>query len=167
MRIKALIVIIMLFTLLANANTIVAQRAGDSTRGWEAVIALAPGESLRVRMKDGKKVEGTVRSVSDTLLVLNRGTTADDLNRDTISKIYHTVRRSTAKSIGKSTAIGAGIGFGAGAGVGIAAGRYEDLETAGLVGLLGGLGAAIGAGIGAIVGAVYVKPGRVLIYEAK
>ena len=63
--------------------------------------------------------------------------------------------------------MGSAIGFGVGAGVGIVGGTYEDLETTGLVGFLGGVGAAIGAGIGALVGAIYVKAGRVLIYEAK
>lgn len=167
MKTKALIVNIVLLVLLADANMIVAQTAGDPARQWESVKALAPGEKLSVRLKDGKKVEATVRSVSDTILTLDRGTTTSDLKRETISKVYRIVRQSTGKSMGKSTAIGAGIGFGVGAGVGIAAGSYEDLETAGLVGLLGGLGAAIGAGIGALVGAVHVKPGRVLIYEAK
>ena len=165
MKTKTLIVNIVLLALLANTS--IAQTVSGSAREWEAVKAMAPGESLRVRLKDGKKVEGTVRSVSDTLLVLDRGTTANDLNRDTIAKVHRIVRRSKGRSIGKSTALGAGIGFGVGAGVGIAGGTYEDLETAGLVGFLGGFGAMIGAGIGALVGAIYVKPGRVLIYEAK
>ena len=43
--------------------------------------------------------------------------------------------------------------------MGIVGGTYEDLDTASLVGFLGGFGAAIGAGIGALVGAVYVKRG--------
>lgn len=167
MGIKALIVNIVLLVLFANAHSTVAQTMTSSAREWEAVKALARGERLRVHLKDGKKVEGTVTSVSDTSLVLTRAARANDLNRETISKVYRIVPRSTARSIGKSTALGAGIGFGVGAGVGIAGGQYEDLETAGLVGLLGGFGAMIGAGIGAFVGAVYVKPGRVLIYEAK
>lgn len=167
MKTKAVIINIVVLVLLANANTAVAKKVSDLARDWEAVKALVPGEKVRVRLKDGKKLEGTVRSASDTQLMLTRGTTASDLNRETISKVYRIVSRSTGRSIGKSTAMGASMGFGIGAGVGVAGGSYEDLETAGLVGLLGGLGAAIGAGIGAVVGAVYVKPGRVLIYEAK
>jgi hypothetical protein len=166
MKSKVLIINIVVLVLFANANTIVAQKV-STAQEWDAVKALVPGEKLSVRLKDGKKVEGIVRGVSDTQLMLTRGSAATDLNRETISKVYRIVSRSTGRSIGKSTAMGAGIGFGIGAGVGIAGGSYEDLETAGLVGLLGGLGAAIGAGIGAVVGAVYVKPGRVLIYEAK
>ena len=163
MKTKALTTIV-LFVLLADARIAVAQTG--STSEWEAVRAVPLGEKLSVRLKNGKKVEGIVRSVSDGLLVLNRGTAAVDLTRDSIAKAYHLVPRSTARSIGKSTALGAGIGFGVGAGVGIWGGTYEDLETAGLVGLLGGFGAAIGSGIGAFVGAVYIKPRKVLIYEA-
>ena len=167
MKPKSLIVSIVLLALLVNANIAVAQKANDSSREWEAVKALAGGERVNVRLKDGKKVEGTVRSASDSLLSLNRGANPVDLNRDSVSKVYRLVPRSAARSVGKSAAIGAGIGFGAGAAVGIAGGTYEDLETTGLVGLLGGLGAAIGAGIGALVGAMYVKQRRVLIFEAK
>jgi hypothetical protein len=165
MNAKSLFVNIVLFALLAN--TTLAQSVSDSARDWEAVKTLSTGEKLNVRLKNGKKLEGTVRSVSDTRLVLTRRTTTDDLDRGTISKVYRIVPRSTGKSIGKSTAMGAGIGFGAGAGLGIWGGTYEDLETAGLVGVLGGFGAAIGAGIGAFVGAIYVKPQKVMIYESK
>ena len=166
MKTKALVATLS-FVLLMNSNTAVAQNAVGSIQEWEAVKALAAGEKLSVRLKDKKKVEGTLRSVSDSLLVLARGTSTVDLNRDSVAKVYRIVSRSTARSIGKSTALGAGIGFGIGAGVGIWGGTYEDLETAGLVGLLGGFGAAIGAGIGALVGGIYVKQGRVLIYEVK
>jgi hypothetical protein len=167
MKTKALIVNAVLFLLLANATSSVAQNVSGSAPDWHAVKTLATGDRLSVRLKDGKKVEGTVSSASDTLLVLNRRNRTDNLNRDAIAKVYRIVPRSAARSIGKSTAMGAGIGFGAGAGVGIWGGSYEDLETAGLVGILGGFGAAIGAGIGALVGAVYVKPRKVLVYEFK
>jgi hypothetical protein len=163
MKSKALINVV-LFLLLAEASVVVAQTG--STREWESLRALTTDEKLSVRLKDGQKVEGTLRIVSDALLVLNRGNAAIDLNRDSIAKVYHIVPRSTARSIGKSTAMGAGIGFGIGAGVGIWGGSYEDLDAAPLIGLLGGFGAAIGSGIGAFVGAVYVKPRRRLIYES-
>src|SRR5512145_1161556 len=126
MKTKALIPNIVMLVLLANASTIVAQKTSGTADEWEAVKALVPGEKLSVRLKDGKKVEGTVRGVSDTQLMLTRGSAATDLNRETISKVYRIVSRSTGRSIGKSTAMGAGIGFGIGAGVGIAGGSYED-----------------------------------------
>ena len=163
MKSKTLIDVVLL-VLMANASIAVAQTV--STRDWESVRTLTAGERLSVRLKDGKKIEGTLRSVSDTLLVVDRGNATVDLNRDSIAKAYQVVPRSTARSIGKSTAMGAGIGFGVGAGVGIWGGSYEDLDTLPLVGLLGGFGAAIGSGIGAFVGALYIKPRRMLIYES-
>ena len=166
MKTKTLVVG-MLFALLMNANAAMAQNVVGTVSDWESVKTLAPGDKLRVRMKDGEKLEGTLRSVSDALLVLSRRNVNQDVNRDSIARIQRIVPRSAARSIGKSTALGAGIGFGIGAGVGIWGGSYEDLDTVPLVGLLGGFGAAIGAGVGALVGGIYVKPRRVLIYEAK
>ncbi|MFY9554286.1 MAG: hypothetical protein WAV47_06145 [Blastocatellia bacterium] len=162
MKTKTIVVSLVLSVVLVN--TTIAQTVG---REWDAVRSLSSGEKLSVRLKDGKKLDGILRSVSDTLLVLDRGNNASDLARDSVSKVYRIERKSTARSIGKPTLIGAGIGFGIGAGVGIAAGNYEDLGTGELVAVLGGLGAAIGAGIGAIVGAIGSKERRVLVYEAK
>lgn len=104
MKTKALITNIVMLVLLANAGTIVAQKTSVTADEWEAVKALVPGEKLSVRLKDGKKVEGTVRAVSDKQLMLVSGTAANDLNRERISKIYRIVSRSTGRSIGKSTA---------------------------------------------------------------
>lgn len=167
MKPKVLVVNIVLVVLLSNAGSVIAQKMGNPTLEWQTVKALPAGDHLRVQLKDGKKIEGTMRNASDSVLMLTRGTTDTDLNRDTIAKVHRVVPRSVSRSVGKSTAMGAGIGFGTGAVVGIWGGSYEDLDTLPLVGFLGGFGAAIGAGIGALVGAVYVKPKRVLIYEFK
>lgn len=167
MKSKALIANIALFLILTNATSSFAQNVSGAARDWEAVKALVAGESLSIWLKNGRKVEGTLSRASETLLVLDRRNNVDNLNRDAITRVYRIVPRSTARSIGKSTAMGTAIGFGTGAGVGIWGGSYEDLEAAGLVGLLGGFGAAVGAGIGALVGAIYVKPRKVLIYEFK
>jgi hypothetical protein len=74
MKSKALMINIVVLVLFANANTIAAQNTTGTAQEWEAVKALVPGEKLSVRLKDGKKkVEGTVRGVSDTQLLLTRG----------------------------------------------------------------------------------------------
>jgi hypothetical protein len=121
-----------------------------------------------VKLKDGKKIEGRLRAASDTTLTLDRGNRTSDLDRNTIARVHRYVPNSVGKSIGKSTAIGAGVGFGAGAGVGLAAGQYEDIEAATLVGILGAIGAGVGAAVGALVG-VASATGRkkLLIYEVK
>jgi hypothetical protein len=123
---------------------------------------------LNVKLKDGKKVEGRLRSVSDTTLTLDRGNRTSDFDRNSIARVQRYVSNSVGKSIGKSTAIGAGVGFGAGAGLGLAAGQYEDIETASLVGIFGAIGAGLGAAIGAIAGAASATGRKkVTIYEVK
>ena len=153
--------------LLVNSAHTMARQGVESARGWEAAKAIPPGERLSIRLKDGKSVEGRLSRISDATLTLEREKQNIEMNRDSIAKVYRLIKRSAGKSIARSTAIGAGIGFGIGAGVGIWGGSYEDLETAGLVAILGGAGAGIGAGVGAIVGAFGSKRRRVLVYEWK
>jgi hypothetical protein len=167
MKIKTLPIVMALFLFQMNSIAVMARQGAGSAGEWATVKAIPAGERLSVRLKEGKKLEGRLRGVSDAMLTLDRGNKTIDLNRDSIAKVYRLVKRSTGKAIARSTAIGAGVGFGIGAGVGIWGGTYEDLETAGLVGILGGGGAAIGAGVGAIVGALGSKRRRVLVYEWK
>ena len=145
--------------------------AGQSTTSssdWSAVQSVALGDKLSVKLKDGKKVEGRLRAASDTTLTLDRGNKSSDLDRNSIARIHRYVPNSVGKSRGKSTAIGAGVGFGAGAGLGLAAGQYEDIETAALVGIFGAIGAGVGAAIGAIAGAASATGRKkMLIYEVK
>ena len=112
-------------------------------------------------------MEGRLVNISDTALTIDRGSKSTDVTRDSIEKVYRIEPKSKGKSVAKGALIGAGIGFGAGAGVGIAAGNYEDLETAELVGILGGIGAAIGAGLGALFSSFGKKEQKILIYESK
>jgi hypothetical protein len=167
MRTKAFALIIITLTLLVNSTATLARQTSDLNRQWAVVRATPSGDKLSVRLKDGKKVEGTARSVSDTMLTIDRGNSTTDFSRDSIAKVYQVIQKSRGKSVVKGTLIGAGIGFGAGAGVGLAAGNYEDLGTAELVGILGGIGAAIGAGIGALVSSFGKKQQQVLIYESQ
>lgn len=159
--------IVVLLALLFNATAATARQAAGSTREWAAVKAVPVGEKLRVEQKNGERIEGRLRSVDDTTLTLDRGKNVIELSRDSIKKVYRLIRRSTGKSVGRSTGIGAAIGFGVGAATGVALGTYEDLETTGLVALLGTAGAGIGAGIGAIAGALGSKHKKALVYEDK
>lgn len=154
--------------LLVLPSLALAQNPSGAISDWSAVRSVSPGEKLSVRLKDGKKMEGRLLSVSDAMLTMDRGNRSTDIDRQAVEKVYRLVPKSVGKAVGKSALIGAGIGFGAGAIVGVSAGSYEDLETAGLVGILGGLGAAIGAGIGAIVGGISGSGDKkVMIYDAK
>lgn len=163
MKTKSFILFSVVVALLINSTAVFAGQSSD----WAAVQAIASGEKVRVQLKDGKKTDGILRSVSASGLSIERNSNTLDYSRDSIAKVHRIVKRSAGKSIAKSTAIGAAIGFGAGAGVGLAAGNYEDLETGELVGILGGIGAAIGAGLGALIGSLGSKEKRELVYESR
>ncbi len=146
----------------------IAGQSGTVSNDWRAVQSVPLGDRLSVKLKDGKKMEGRLVAASDTSITLDRGKQTSDLDRNSIARVQRYVSNSVGKSIGKSTAIGAGIGFGAGAGVGLAAGQYEDIETASLVGILGAIGAGIGAAVGVLVGAASATGRKkVTIYESK
>ncbi len=152
-------------TLLMNLTPAMAQQ-GIGSSEWSAVTAISPGEKLSIELKDGKKLKGKLRTVTDSMVTLERGSKMTDASRDSISRVYR-MAGSAGKSVGKAAAIGAGIGGGIGVGLGIASGGYEDIGRGEIAAVLGGVGAALGAGIGAIVGGLGSKEKRVLVYESK
>ena len=164
MKTKLFIFLLVLLPLVVNSTAVFARQAND----WGAVQAIGSGARVRVQLKDGTKNDGILRAVSSSTLTMDRNGNTLDFNRDSIAKVHRVVSGSKGRSIAKSTAIGAGIGFGTGAGVAFAAGNYEDLETAELVGIFGGIGAAIGAGIGALIGSIGGgRDKRELVYESR
>jgi len=165
MKPRMVITMLTLLALSGNSFSAFAKNNPQTSRDWSVVRALASGETLSVRTKDGKKVDGRLRGVTDTTITIDRDGGSTDVNRDSVEKVYQVVSGSRGKSVAKGAAIGAAIGFGAGAGVGIAAGSYEDLDRGELVAILGGIGAAIGAGIGALAASFGRKEKKVLIYE--
>jgi hypothetical protein len=167
LKIKFIVPMLVIFTLLGNSAISLAAQAGDPNRQWAEVRAIPTGNKLSLHLKDGKKMEGRLVNISDSALTIDRGRQTSDVTRDSIEKVYRVEPKSRGKSVAKGALIGAGIGFGAGAGVGIAAGNYEDLGTAELIGILGGLGAAIGAGLGAVFSSFGKKEQKVLIYESR
>lgn len=165
MKSKTLALLMVVFTLLMNLTPTMAQQVTASS-DWSAVTAISPGVKLSIELKDGKKVKGRLRTVSDSMVTLERENKTSDVSRDSISRVYR-MAGSAGKSVGKAAAIGAGIGGGVGVGLGIASGGYEDLSKGEIAGILGAVGAGIGAGIGAIVGGLGSKEKRVLVYESK
>lgn len=165
MKNKFIISILIVCTLIVNSTLSFAAQTSDPNRQWATVQSTSTGTKLSLRLKDGKKLEGRLRNISDTELTLDRDNKSTSVTRDFIAKVYRVEQKSRGKSVTKGALIGAGIGFGAGAGVAIAAGSYEDLETAELVGILGGIGAGIGAGLGALFSSFGKKEHKVLIYE--
>jgi len=149
MKSRTLAFLLMVSTLLMSVMPAVAQQAGVSS-DWSTVQAIAPGEKVSIETKDGKKVKGRLRSVSDTMVTLDRDSKTSDFSRDSISKVYRLVG-SAGKSVGKAAAIGAGVGAGIGFGLGLASGGYETLDRGEVAAIAGAVLGVIGAGIGAVV----------------
>ncbi len=164
MKSRTLALTIIVFTVLMSVTPALAQQANASS-DWSAVMAISVGEKVSIELKDGKKIKGRLRTVSDSMVTLDRGGKTSDHTRDSISRVYRMVG-SAGKSVGKAAAIGAAIGGGAGVGVGVASGGYEDLSRGEIAGILGAVGAGVGAGIGAIVGGLGSKEKKVLVYQS-
>ncbi|MBC8030585.1 MAG: hypothetical protein H7Z16_10780 [Pyrinomonadaceae bacterium] len=164
MKSKTLALLMVVFTFLLSLPTAMAQQVSVSS-DWSVVTAISPGEKVSIELKDGKKIKGRLRTVSDSMVTLDRGSKTSDHSRDSISKVYR-MSGSAGKSVGKAAAIGAGIGGGIGVGLGVASGGYEDLSRGEVAAIAGGVLGVIGAGIGAIVGGLGSKEKRVLVYQS-
>lgn len=155
------IIVVLLLSFLVSPVTLVAQ---TGTNDWSRLSAATNGTRLSVKTKDGKKVEGTLTTVSDASLSLTVKNAAREIRREDIASVHEVSR----KGAGKATLIGAGIGAGVGAALGIAGDQNEndffetkDSITAGVV--------VVAAGIGALTGFLIGRSGkkRVLLYESK
>ena len=156
------IIVVLLLSFLVLPVTLVAQ---TGTNDWSRLSAATSGTRLSVKLKDGKKVEGTLRSVSDMSLSLTVKNAAKEIRREIIASVHEVSK----KGAGKATLIGAGVGAGVGAALGIASDQNEndtffetkDSITAGVV--------VVAAGIGALTGFLIGRSGkkRVLLYESK
>ena len=157
------IIVVLLFSFLLSPVTLVAQTGTDD---WSRLSSVTSGTKLSVKLKDGKKVEGKVTTVSDTSLSLTVKNAAKEIRREDVASV-HAV---SGKSATKSTLIGLGIGAGAGAAIGFIgdasndAGGFETLDHA-VAGVITVIGAASGALAGFVIGKTGKK--RVLLYESK
>jgi hypothetical protein len=157
------IIVVLLLSFLLSPVTLVAQ---TGTNDWSRLSAATTGTKLSVKLKDGKKIEGTLTGVSDTSLSLTVKKAAREIRREDIASVHEV----SGKSVGKATLIGLGIGAGAGAALGVAAdasndaGGFEKIDNA-----VAGAVTVIGAAAGALTGFVIGKTGkkRVLLYEFK
>jgi YMGG-like Gly-zipper len=138
-------------------------RAQGNSDDWSRLNSLESGNKLVVKLKNGRNVEGTFNSNSDSSLSLRVKGSNEEVRREDVS----TVHRVSRKSAGKATLIGAGVGAGTGALIGAVGSRESDFDkldqavTAGLT--------IIGAGVGAVTGFLIGRSGkkRELIYQAR
>ncbi|MGH9971532.1 MAG: hypothetical protein ACREBG_27565 [Pyrinomonadaceae bacterium] len=140
-----------------------AQVRTSPTSDWSAISGVATGSKVSVKLKNGKTVNGKLRSASDTILSLSVSNKLVQLNRDEVLSVYEI----QGKSAKKPALIGLGIGAAAGAAVGAAGGDDNGffISRAQLAAGMSVLGAAAGALTGFLIGKSGRK--RVLIYEAK
>ena len=156
------IIVGLVLSFLVSPVTLVAQ---TGTNDWTQLSAVTSGTRLSVKLKDGKKVEGTLNSATDTSLSLTVKSAAKEIRREDVASVHEVSK----KGAGKATLIGAGIGAGVGAALGIASEvndndsffETKDSITAGMV--------VVATGIGALTGFLVGRGGkkRVLLYESK
>ena len=154
-------IVILLTSLLLSPVTLAAQTSIDD---WSRLNSVVTGSKLSVKLRDGKKVDGTLSNVSDTALTLMVKNTSTEVKRDDI----RTVHEVGGNSATKATLIGMGLGAGAGAiAGGVADSSGDDFEK--LDNIATGVLAVLGAGVGALSGFLVGKSmkKKVLIYEAK
>ena len=156
---------VILLTSLLLSPVAVAAQAG--TNDWSRLNSVGSGSKLSVKLKTGKKIDGTLTSVSDTALTMLVKNTSTEIKRDDIRSVHEV----GGTSVTKSTLIGLGAGAGAGALLG-AVGEagddddsFGDLNGGAVAAGLAVLGAAAGAITGFIIGKTSKK--RTLVYEAK
>lgn len=128
---------------------------------WDAVKNLPTGDRVRVELKSGRRVTGTLRGVEDERLVLARDGRSEEFARAGVRRVHHLQRRA-------KKGLFAAIGAGAGAGVGLVVGAVKADPLVDDSEIFYVLGPAVGAGFGALVGALFGRERRrrVLVYES-
>lgn len=154
-------IVILLTSFLLSTLTLAAQ---SGTNDWSRLTSVESGSKLKVKLKSGKNIEGTLSSVSDTALTLMIKNTSTEVSRDDVRSVHHVIKKSATKS----TLIGLGVGAGAGAVFGAVSdsndSSFETIDNAATAAVT-----VLGAGVGALGGFLIGRSGkkRVLIYEAK
>jgi hypothetical protein len=137
------------------------QRPTAPARGdWSAVQALAPGEKLVVRTRDGDRIAARFVSASDILLVVRHDETDMSFARDDVRLVQLNRGKSRLRGALFGAAVGGGAGFATGS---ILYFPFRD----DMVGATVPAFTALGAGVGAALGAALGKGNKnVTIYEA-
>lgn len=161
MQTKKVTATLSLMMLLSGATVTPAQQKAAVSSDWTVVKTVTVGDKISVKLSNGKKVDGRMGSVSDSLLTLSRKNQSVEIARADVKQVY----RLTPRSAARKTAIGAGVGAAAGLGAfGAGAGITHGGIEAGLL----PISMLAGAGIGALIGAVSgIGHKRVLVYDAK
>ena len=157
------VVLTLLLSLLLTPVTLLAQTGMND---WSRLNSISNGTKLSIKLKDGKKVDGTLEAVSDSSLSLTVKKARKEIRREDVASVHEVSKKSATKA----TLIGLGVGAGVGAALGIAGDAssgdngFEELDNAIAAGVI-----VLGAGVGALAGFLIGKTGkkRVLLYESK
>ena len=160
---RPLVAVVVVASLLLAAVSVAAQGQAND---WSKVSALSSGSNVSVKLKNGKTVNGTLSSVSDSTLTLTAKNAPVDIKRDDVRTVHEVVKKGSAT---KAALIGTGVGAGAGAAAGAITDSNNDNGLEKLDSAATAVLAVAGAGVGALVGYLIGRSGnkRVLVYEAK
>ncbi len=152
--------VVLVLSFLLSPVTVLSQ---SGTNDWSRVSSVVSGTRLSVKLKDGKKIEGSFASVSDASLSLTVKNAAKEIRREDVASVHQVSK----KGAGKATLIGLGVGAGLGGAL-VIAGESNDNTLEIKDGVSAGF-VALTAGLGALTGFLIGRTGnkRVLLYESK
>lgn len=151
------LICVTILALLSHPFPLLAQQSND----WAAVKGLGNGQEVRVETKAGKKIDGTLGSVSDDNIQIVTKAKTEDVAFADVKKVHRVGNGSRGTGIAIGAAIGAGVGAAIGGGALAATGGSDD--TGAVIAPF----IAVGAGLGALAGAFVRKKKRTLVYEAR
>lgn len=160
------VVLIILSFLTFGLSPTEAQNRKPAVGDWTLLETTQPGQDLEVKLKSGDTIRGAFNGLSATMLIVSKGGSLVETDRNRISKVYQV----GGTNVKKSTLIGLGIGAAAGAiigGVAVAADSVDAPDDdKGLVVLtFAAAGAIIGTAAGVFTGLSRKK--KVLVYESR
>lgn len=160
---RPLVAVVVVSSLLLSAVSVAAQA---QTNDWSKVSALSSGSNVSVKLKNGKTVNGTLSSATDSTLSVTAKNAPVDIKRDDVRSVHEVVKKGSAT---KAALIGTGVGAGAGAAAGAITDSNNDNGLEKLDSAATAVLAVAGAGVGALVGYFIGRTGnkRVLVYESK
>jgi hypothetical protein len=95
--------------LILTAPGVMAQQGAARHPSWDVLRQLQAGEKLQVQRKTGKIVKGTMISLSDTELVIERKRKNVSFGQDEVKKVWRIIPPRRSDKV-KATALGAGVG---------------------------------------------------------
>lgn len=159
------------WVLILTSPGVLAQQVGVPNQNWpnqswDVLRQTLPSGNLRVEKKDGKKISGKIKSISDTVLVIERRGKEIVFQRQEVKNVWKVTPPSRVKqtafgAAGLAGGLLAGVFFAVGLGFKDCGGSCAD-EGTGVVALLIGLPVA-----GVLAGHWLAGSGkRTLVYSA-